>query len=86
MLITPESSPGLSHHRKKDQYGHVTSDPLQRMSAPDLDDCVPPVISPSKTKADKKDKGLPAGQKSKIRKALMKFNIKPRNVTRSAQS
>jgi hypothetical protein len=49
---------------------------------PDLD-AVPPVISQQKEKkVDKKEKGMNMNHKTKIKKALMKMNILPRNGNR----
>ncbi|XP_064621148.1 rap guanine nucleotide exchange factor 6-like isoform X4 [Lineus longissimus] len=76
-ILQPENAP--SRPLKKHQIQKLQSDPRQRLSVPDLDG-VPPVISQQKEKkADKKDKGMNATHKTKIRKALMKMNILPKN-------
>ncbi|XP_064594655.1 rap guanine nucleotide exchange factor 6-like isoform X3 [Liolophura sinensis] len=82
MLQVPDRS---SRKGKKDEIAKLQTDPKQRLSAPDLEAAaVPPVITITKDKkSDKKDtKSFMAfGNKTKLRKALMKMNIIPRNMS-----
>lgn len=85
MLQTPDSSP--SKMTKKEQIARLQADPKQRMSSSSLDSNVQPVINAPVTrgkhhKEEKKGGSLSTGHKTKIRKALMKFNFLPRNVNR----
>ena len=72
MLLTPENSPRTP---KKGHSAQMTGDPKQRLSAPDLEAAVQPVLSQSKM-AEKKG-FMSTGHRAKIRKALMKFNFMP---------
>ena len=91
MLVTPDPSPRQGRAGQTTS----SSDPRQRLSVPDLEAAiVPPVIhSPSKhhtsssssssqnkSSKDKKDGFMSQGHRTKIRKALAKFNFLPRNV------
>ena len=88
MLLTPDNSPG-SRPSKQDHIARLQADPKQRLSTPNLDNPRPPVInSPAKDKGSKGKHGadkhqiMSTGHKTKIRKALQKFNFLPRNVNR----
>ena len=85
MLMTPENSPGRSP--KKDHISKLQPDPKSRLSAPDLDNVVQPVLKDMKSSSESKasSKGfMTTGHRAKIRKALMRFNFipGPRNVSR----
>ncbi|XP_048248295.1 rap guanine nucleotide exchange factor 6-like isoform X4 [Haliotis rufescens] len=56
----------------------------QRLSAPDLDASVPVIVNTKDNKHDKKDKGFMAlGNRPRLKKALMKMNLIPRNLNNS---
>jgi len=81
---SPESP---RHSAKKNQISKLQTDAKQRLSAPSsLENNVPPVIqSPrkqNKSKDEKKTGSLSSGHKTKIRKALQKFNFLPRSANR----
>ena len=89
MLETPDSAPNSPKRTaKKDQISKLQADPKQRLgsSLSPLENSVKPVIqSPaksSKSKDEKKGGSLSSGHKTKIRKALQKFNFLPRGANR----
>ena len=79
MLLTSDGST----HLNTDTNLALGNDYKQRLSVPDLNRAVQPVInSPHKDKRDRDRGFMSTGHKTKIRKALMKFNFLPRNVHR----
>lgn len=83
--MTPDNSP--IHASKKDHHLLLVSNsdnPRRQLSVPELGCQVVPIInSPHKDRKDPKERGfMSTGHKTKIRKALMKFNFLPRNVNR----
>lgn len=82
MLDTPDNSP------RTPKKGHSTAmgpDAKQRLSAPDLESAVQPVVN--QTNRGERKGFMSTGHRAKIRKALMKFNFMPgpRNGTSDPQ-
>ena len=79
MLLTPEASPGCRGRRRP----NFAADRKARLSTPDFDESVQPVIQNKDKKPEKKEKGfLSAGSRTKIRKALQRINFKPKSTSK----